>query len=1024
VDKQTNNNVVEMTLAHTITQAMCPAVQELQCLPQWVLWDSQKEPYNAQTGRLAQSNDKTTWCKYGIARKALQHNSDIYKGVGFMFDPYTGVMGIDLDHCINEQREIDQWAQEIVLLLNSYTEVSQSGEGLHILVKGTTPDHAGLRRILKGQRHEKAAVEIYSKGRYFAMTFHRLAGTPETIEYRQEQIEQLLTLYASKPEPSPMVRHSLPVASRLDDSQLIEKACQASAKFKALWYGDWSHYGSQSEADSALCVGLAFWTQKDEYQMDRLFRQSGLYREDKWDRNARSGETYGQGTLRRACDLTGEVYNPRHHQERLEEDVRRLINKLFKQQEKGKRRQVVYQLQPKEVGEKCILESLEMNEYGDALLFSQIFEGQVLYDHTEKEWYLWAGHYWKKDGRGKVKQLVSGVLGTAYLKSAAEMNTTLAETTGEIERLLAKGIEGMAEAEPLKEKAKSIKSNMSKLTLRARDLRGANRCKNALSFIQTFMGITSDMWDTNMMLLPTEGGVIDLENEGTFRPGQPDDYIRIVAPTEWQGLQASCPRFLQYLHEIFADRNEQERAELINFLQRLLGYCITGQTTHHIFPILFGEEGRNGKDTLIKVLVAVLGPLVGACSNDVFIARDRQGAGGAATPHLCDLQGKRLVWGSETKQGDRLNIAQIKQLSGGGDISTRQLHGKQYTFTPTHKMLLMTNYKPHADAKDKAFWSRACLIQFNLRFVDKPQAANEQKADHQLDKALQSEVSGILAWLVQGCLKWQREGLDIPTSIQIATEAYRDSEDRVLHFIEESCVLAEHATVGAGRLYDAYVQFCKNNQIKPMDGKLFGQDLSKRYEKKKKSSGFVYIGIGLLAPDPSPFDETHAGSVQGENDGSLSPKQASQADGVDNHGSECAGCAPKKQVFSFSQEFTGSHEEKHGFTMHTLHSQSAKNTMKEPVELTQALYTEEKHPALSLHTEQGTIEERARRFYDEFCSRPGYHLRLQPDGQISIGVPESVSDTEFEGITAQVLGQGQALLKVLQDVSKEQEASA
>jgi putative DNA primase/helicase len=93
----------------------------------------------------------------------------------------------------------------------------------------------------------------------------------------------------------------------------------------------------------------------------------------------------------------------------------------------------------------------------------------------------------------------------------------------------------------------------------------------------------------------------------------------------------------------------------------------------------------------------------------VFLAQDRLRSAGAATPHLVDLQGKRLVWDSETKEGDRLNIAQIKLLTGGGEISARRLHGHQYTFLPTHKLLLMTNYKPHADARDKAFWSRACV---------------------------------------------------------------------------------------------------------------------------------------------------------------------------------------------------------------------------------------------------------------------------------------------------------------------------
>ena len=181
------------------------------------------------------------------------------------------------------------------------------------------------------------------------------------------------------------------------------------------------------------------------------------------------------------------------------------------------------------------------------------------------------------------------------------------------------------------------------------------------------------------------------------------------------------------------------------FLQRLLGSGIIGTTSHHVFTILYGEEGRNGKDTLFDTLKEVLGPLVGVVSNDLFVAQDKFRASGAPTPHLCNLQGNRLVWGSETRQGDKLHIAQIKLLSGGGDISTRQLHGRQYSFTPTHKLLLMTNYKPHADARDQAFWSRACLLEFGMRFVEHPKTPNERQVDPGLKEQLKEERSGILA---------------------------------------------------------------------------------------------------------------------------------------------------------------------------------------------------------------------------------------------------------------------------------------
>src|SRR5262249_33282059 len=151
---------------------------------------------------------------------------------------------------------------------------------------------------------------------------------------------------------------------------------------------------------------------------------------------------------------------------------------------------------------------------------------------------------------------------------------------------------------------------------------------------------------------------------GERRDGRPADYIRSVCPTSWQGMHAPCPRFEQFLAEIFEDKPDREA--LIAFLQRVVGYGITGLSTEHIFPILYREEGRNGTDTLLSTLSDVLGPLVGAISNDVFVAAERLRAGGAATPHLCDLQGKRLVWGSETKQGDKFNISLIKLLTGGG----------------------------------------------------------------------------------------------------------------------------------------------------------------------------------------------------------------------------------------------------------------------------------------------------------------------------------------------------------------------
>jgi putative DNA primase/helicase len=297
-----------------------------------------------------------------------------------------------------------------------------------------------------------------------------------------------------------------------------------------------------------------------------------------------------------------------------------------------------------------------------------------------------------------------------------------------------------ANAAQLKERERQIKQ----LAQRAEQLRTLRRANNVLDYARPMLGAKLDTWDSHPWLLGTRQGVIDLRT-GTLRAGQPDDRLRTVIPTEWKRLDEPAPRFQQFLHEIFGDREETEREELIAFLQRALGYGITGNVNEHIFLMLYGEEGRNGKDTLMHVLEHVLGKAVGAVSSDVLIASGRSSAPGAAKPHLCNLQGKRIAWISENSRESRFAVDQIKQLTGGGEIVARQVYTKEYTFTPSHLLILLTNYRPETDASDSAFWERICPIVFNTRFVDKPERPNERLRNLHLNAALETEASGILA---------------------------------------------------------------------------------------------------------------------------------------------------------------------------------------------------------------------------------------------------------------------------------------
>lgn len=261
-----------------------------------------KMPFHPGTGTPAKAGHPSTWGTLQDAVKAVQEGQ--YLGIGYEFAG-DGIVGIDLDHCL-EGGKVVSWAQKIVDRFGSYTELSPSCKGLHILCKGSLP----------GKGVKKNQVEMYDRGRYFTVTGWVL-GQPRPLKDCQQEIEWL---YRSLKEPAPKeTKPAVPLPDggcALSDGEILLKAQEGrkGEDFSRLWKGDSSGYGSQSEADLALCNILAFYSGKDPAVMDRLFRQSGLYRE-KWDQKHGSA-TYGEMTIQKAIDGTVEVYTQKHPREK------------------------------------------------------------------------------------------------------------------------------------------------------------------------------------------------------------------------------------------------------------------------------------------------------------------------------------------------------------------------------------------------------------------------------------------------------------------------------------------------------------------------------------------------------------------------------------------------------------------------------------------------------------------------------------------------------------------------------------
>lgn len=267
--------------------------EELKQRDQWVLWkltEKGKEPFQLN-GKLAKSTDPLHWSNFDEVVKAYEVGQGVYNGIGYVFskdDPYTG---IDLDDCFIDG-ELTGEAQQIVGELGSYTELSQSGNGLHIFVKASKP---GTR-----SKNTKQGFEMYEHSRFFVVTGSHLSGTPETIEERQHEVDNLYERMFGRAKEKKASRSIEPKSPPMDDTTILSIAQSAknNEKFNPLYAGDISGYGSHSEADQALCNLLAFYTQIPE-QIDRLFRGSGLMR-DKWER-----EEYSESTINKAIeDLT------------------------------------------------------------------------------------------------------------------------------------------------------------------------------------------------------------------------------------------------------------------------------------------------------------------------------------------------------------------------------------------------------------------------------------------------------------------------------------------------------------------------------------------------------------------------------------------------------------------------------------------------------------------------------------------------------------------------------------------------
>ena len=285
--------------------------------------------------------------------------------------------------------------------------------------------------------------------------------------------------------------------------------------------------------------------------------------------------------------------------------------------------------------------------------------------------------------------------------------------------------------------------------------------------------------------------------------------------------------------ERFLDEIFEGDKDLIRYVQKAVGYTLTGETVEQCAFFLYGT-GRNGKSTFIDIIREIMGSYAANIQPESLMVKSS--AGSAINSDIARLKGARLVTSVEPNEGVRLNEGLIKQLTGDDTVTARKLYGEEFEFKPEFKLWMATNHKPTIRGTDTGIWRRIHLIPFNA-------CIPLEKVDKDLKQKLRSELPQIFRWALDGCLLWQKEGLRQPASVMDAVREYRREMDVITAFIEDKCELsgAEQSSL----LYAAYSQWAEDNNEYRMSATKFSLEMSKRFEKVKARNSNFFNGISL-----------------------------------------------------------------------------------------------------------------------------------------------------------------------------------
>lgn len=440
----------------------------------------------------------------------------------------------------------------------------------------------------------------------------------------------------------------------------------------------------------------------------------------------------------------------------------------------------------------------KLTDVGNAERFVAMFKDQVKYCTVYKKWFIWNGKRWEQDDTGKIItyaiECVRNIMHDADLlpegdrRKAMIQHSLKSESSGRLKALL------------------EIASGMPAITIRSEHL------------------------DQNPWLLNCQNGTIDLKT-GKLLPFNPKDYITRICSAPYDASK-SIPLWTSLLDKVSGGDEAVKR-----YIQKAFGYALTGDISEQAMFLLYGT-GSNGKSTMLNIFAELLDGYAQSTSSDTFMQKKNE----SVNNDIARLKGARFVSAIEMEEGKRMAESLIKSMTGGDKLVTRFLYGEFFEYIPQFKVFLAVNHKPIIRDTTKSIWRRIKLMEFTNTFT-------EQERDKNFPaKIMATEMPGILAWAVEGCLMWQQEGISDPDKIYEATQEYREEMDAFSHFFDECCIVRENARVSNKMLRAKYEEWCKENGEWSLHQRPFSQKLLERgFEKRRGSAsgGYEWYGFAL-----------------------------------------------------------------------------------------------------------------------------------------------------------------------------------